>query len=160
MKAVVLTVSDRVSRGEAEDRSGPAAAELLSELGFAVEEIRVVADGVDPVSEALKEMIPSANLIITSGGTGFSQRDVTPEATSRVIERSAPGIAEAIRAATFAKNPHGMLSRGIAGICGTTLIVNLPGSEKAVRESIAVVAPALRHAVELLVAPDSDHNVS
>ena len=160
MKAAVLTVSDRVSRGEAEDKSGPAAAELLAEIGFEVAEVRVCADGVDPVSEALKEMIPGANLIITSGGTGFSQRDLTPEATVRVIERPAPGIAEAIRADAIARFPHGMLSRGVAGICGTTLIVNLPGSEKAVRESIAVIAPAMRHAVELLVAPDSDHNVT
>ena len=160
MKAGVLTVSDRVSRGEAEDRSGPAAAEILSGLGFEVGEVRVTADGLDHVAEALKEMIPAANLIVTSGGTGFSQRDVTPEATARVLERRAPGIAEAMRAATFGHNPHGMLSRGIAGICGTTLVVNLPGSEKAVRESLEVIAPALRHAVELLVAPDSDHNVS
>jgi len=160
MRAGVLTVSDRVSRGEAEDRSGPAAAELLIELGFEVDDLRVTADGVDPVSEVLKEMIPAADLIITSGGTGFSQRDVTPEATARVIEREAPGIAEAIRADAITRFPHGMLSRGIAGICGTTLIVNLPGSERAVRESIAVIAPALRHAVELLVAPDSDHNVT
>ena len=160
MKAAVLTVSDRVSRGEAEDRSGPAAAELLTELGFEVAEVRVTADGIDPVSEVLKEMIPTANLIITSGGTGFSQRDLTPEATERVVERQAPGIAEAIRADAIARFPHGMLSRGIAGICGKTLIINLPGSEKAVRESIAVVGPALRHAVELLVAPDSDHNMT
>ena len=159
MKAAVLTVSDRVSRGEAEDLSGPAAAELLDELGFEILEVRVAADGVDPVSEALKDMIPGANLVVTSGGTGFSQRDLTPEATARVIERQAPGIAEAIRADAIARFPHGMLSRGIAGICGSTLIVNLPGSEKAVRESIAVIAPALRHAVELLVKPDSDHNV-
>lgn len=160
MIAAVLTVSDRVSQGQAVDTSGPAAAELLAGLGFEVAEVRVAADGIDPVSEALKEMIPAANLIVTSGGTGFSQRDLTPEATARVIERHAPGIAEAIRADATARFPHGMLSRGIAGICGSTLIVNLPGSEKAVRESIAVIAPALRHAVELLIAPDSDHNMA
>ena len=160
MKAAVLTVSDRVSRGEAEDRSGPAAAEILRDLGFEIVELRVVPDGVESVAAALKAMVPVAGLIVTSGGTGFAQRDLTPEGTSRVIERYAPGIAEAIRSATFGENPHGMLSRGVAGICGSTLIVNLPGSERAVRESLAVISAALRHAVELLVAPDSDHNTA
>ena len=160
MKAAVLTVSDRVSRGEAEDRSGPAAAELLAELGFEMIDIRVVADGVDSVSAALIALLPMAGLIVTSGGTGFSARDLTPEATSAVIERPAPGLAEAMRAATFGKNPHGMLSRGVAGIVGSSLIVNLPGSERAVRESLEVIGPALWHAVELLIEPDSDHNVS
>ena len=160
MKAAVLTVSDRVSRGEAEDRSGPAAAELLAELGFEMIDIRVVADGVDSVSAALIALLPMAGLIVTSGGTGFSARDLTPEATSAVIERPAPGLAEAMRAATFGKNPHGMLSRGVAGIAGSSLIVNLPGSERAVRESLEVIGPALWHAVELLIEPDSDHNVA
>ncbi len=160
MRAAVLTVSDRVSRGEAVDRSGPAAAEMLAELGFEVVDVRVVADGIDSVSAALEALLPLASLIVTSGGTGFSARDVTPEATSAVIERPAPGLAEAMRAATFGKNPHGMLARGVAGIAGSSLIINLPGSERAVRESLAVIAPALRHAVELLVEPDSDHNVA
>lgn len=160
MRAAVLTVSDRVSRGEAVDRSGPAAAEMLAELGFEVVDVRVVADGIDSVSAALEALLPLAGLIVTSGGTGFSARDVTPEATSGVIERPAPGLAEAMRAATFGKNPHGMLARGVAGIAGSSLIINLPGSERAVRESLAVIAPALRHAVELLVEPDSDHNVA
>ena len=160
MNAAVLTVSDRVSRGEAVDQSGPAAAELLAELGFEVTAIEVVPDGIDSVKAALEAMVPNANLIITSGGTGFTQRDLTPEGTALVIERSAPGLAEAIRADTFGRNPHGMLSRGIAGICGETLIVNLPGSERAVRESLAVISPALRHAVELLIEPASDHNVA
>jgi len=158
VKAAVLTVSDRVSRGEAEDRSGPAAAGILEGLGFEIHTIRVVADGVAAVSAELEDLAPEVNLIVTSGGTGFSQRDLTPEATSRVVERHAPGLAEAMRAATFGKNPHGMLSRGIAGIVSSTLIVNLPGSERAVRESLAVIGPALWHAVELLVVPDSDHN--
>jgi len=160
VKAAVLTVSDRVSRGEAIDRSGPAAVEMLAEIGFEVVDARVVEDGVDSVAAALREMIPTANLIITSGGTGFAQRDLTPEATARVIERAAPGLSEAIRSATFGEKPHGMLSRGISGISGDTLIVNLPGSERAVRESLGVISPALRHAVELLVRPDSDHNVT
>jgi molybdenum cofactor synthesis domain-containing protein len=160
MKAAVITVSDRVSRGEAEDRSGPAAAEALRKLEFEVVEVRVVPDGVASVEAVLIEMVAHADLVVTTGGTGFSPRDLTPEATARVIERDAPGLAEAIRAVTFGVNPHGMLSRGRSGIVGSTLIVNLPGSVKGVEESLAVVGPALRHAVELASARESDHNVS
>ena len=158
MKATVVTVSDRVSRGEAEDRSGPAAAAVLVDLGFDVDPVRVVADGIDSVSAVLAELIDHVNLIVTSGGTGFTARDLTPEATSSVIERPAPGLAEAMRAATFGANPHGMLSRGVAGIAGRTLIVTLPGSERGVRESLGVIAPALRHGVELLIDHETDHN--
>ena len=157
MKAVVVTVSDRVSRGEAEDRSGPAAASALEDLGFEVADIVVVPDGVDSVAAALRHLVNDVGLVVTSGGTGFTARDLTPEATAEVIERVAPGISEAIRAATFGVNPHGMLSRGIAGITGSTLIVNLPGSVSGVSESLEVVGPALRHAVELLKDPHSDH---
>ena len=160
MKAAVLTVSDRVSRGEAEDSSGPAAAEILAGLGFEVIGVRVVADGIESVKEALFDLLPQAGLVVTSGGTGFSARDLTPEATSSVIERPAPGLAEAMRAATFGRNPHGMLSRAVAGIAGSSLIINLPGSERAVRESLEVIGPALWHAVELLIQPNSDHNVA
>ena len=158
MRAAVVTVSDRVSRGEAEDRSGPAAAEILKGLGFEVVDVRVVSDGVESVSGALDSFIGRVGLIVTSGGTGFSARDLTPEATRAVIERPAPGLVEAMRADTFGKNPHGMLSRGVAGIAGSTLIVNLPGSERGVRESLSVVGPALRHGVELLFDAESDHN--
>ena len=159
MRAAVLTVSDRVSRGEAIDTSGPAARQLLTDFGFDVVTVDVTPDGIEPVTAALQSLIGEVGLIVTTGGTGFSARDVTPEATAGLIERPAPGFSEAMRAATFGVNPHGMLSRGMAGIVGTTLILNLPGSEKAVRESLAVVGPALGHAVELLVRPDSDHNV-
>ena len=158
MKAAVLTVSDRVSSGEAVDRSGPAAVEILKNAGFDVTETRVVADGIESVAGALSDLVAVVDLIVTSGGTGFTARDLTPEATLTVIERFAPGLAEAMRAATFGVNPHGMLSRGVAGIAGSTLIVNLPGSEKGVRESLEVIRPALRHGVELLISTDSDHN--
>ena len=159
MKAAVVTVSDRVSRGEADDRSGPAARDRLIGLGFEVSAVQVVPDGVVPVGDALARLVGTVGLVVTSGGTGFSVRDVTPEATAVVVERPAPGLAEAMRAATFGVNPHGMLSRGVAGIVGTTLIINLPGSVRGVEESLDVIGPALRHAVELLTDARSDHNV-
>lgn len=159
MRAVVVTVSDRVSRGEAEDLSGPAAAAKLTELGFENVAVVVVEDGVEPVRRVLSELVTDHDLVVTTGGTGFAPRDLTPEATRLVVEREAPGIAEAIRADTFGKFPHGMLSRGIAGIAGSTLIVNLPGSVKAVLESLEVIGPALPHGVELLIRHQSDHNM-
>jgi molybdenum cofactor synthesis domain-containing protein len=157
MRAGVITVSDRVSRGEAEDRSGPRAAALLSEWGFDAD-VRVVPDGVESVEGAIRALLADgAALVVTTGGTGFGVRDLTPEATTRVIERPAPGLAEAMRAATFGVNPHGMLSRGVAGIAGSALVVNLPGSVKGVEESLAVIGPALRHAVELLADRPTPH---
>jgi len=159
MKAVVVTVSDRVSAGEAEDLSGPAAVEKLAEYGFPGADLRVVPDGVASVEGVLTELIADFDLIVTTGGTGFSPRDVTPEATRAVITREAPGLAEAMRAATFGRFPHGMLSRGVCGIADSTLVLNLPGSVKAVVESLDVVGPALEHGVELLIAGQSDHNM-
>ena len=158
MRAVVVTVSDRVSRGEAEDRSGPAAVRKLEEYGLGRAAVIVIPDGVDSVRNALVELATNHELIVTTGGTGFAPRDVTPEATRLVIEREAPGLAEAMRADTFGKVPHGMLSRGIAGIVGKTVIINLPGSVKAVEESLDVIGPALPHAIELLNGVESDHN--
>ncbi len=158
MRAAVVTVSDRVSRGEAEDRSGPAVAARLVVLGFEVATVEVVADGVASVVAALRRHVGKVGLLVTTGGTGFAARDHTPEATRQVIDREAPGLAEAMRSATFGVNPHGMLSRGVCGIAGTTLVVNLPGSVKGAVESLEVVAPALRHAVELIFRPESDHN--
>ncbi len=158
MRAAVITVSDRVSRGEAEDLSGPLLADLLAQLGFDVAPVVVTPDGELAVQGALVALVNEVDLIATTGGTGFAPRDLTPEATRLVIERPAPGLVEAMRAATFGVNPHGMLSRGVAGIVGRTLILNLPGSPKGVRESLSVVGPALRHGVELLIAAESDHN--
>ena len=160
MKAAVITVSDRVSRGAAEDRSGPAAVRMLEELGFQTER-DLVPDGVESVAVALRHWINrEVDLLVTTGGTGFGPRDLTPEATLAVVDRLAPGLAEGMRSATFGVNPHGMLSRAVAGIAGSTLIVNLPGSVKGVEESLEVIGPALSHAVEMLGGGSSGHDSS
>lgn len=150
MKSLVLTVSDRVSAGTAVDTAGPAAVEMLAAAGIDAE-LRVVPDGIESVSTALQDaVVIHRPLVITAGGTGVAERDLTPEATLTVIDREVPGIAEAIRAMSLEKTPHAMLSRGVAGIKRSTLIVNLPGSERAVRECMEVLIPVLPHALELL----------
>lgn len=156
MKALVLTVSDRVSAGEATDTAGPAAVEMLAGVGIEAD-LAVVPDGIESVAGALRSATDESRpLVVTTGGTGVAARDVTPEATRQVIDREAPGLAEAMRAASLEVTPHAMLSRGVAGIAGSTLVVNLPGSEKAVRESLAVVLPAIPHALRLL-SGDTGH---
>jgi molybdenum cofactor synthesis domain-containing protein len=157
-KAAVITVSDRVSAGTADDHSGPAAIDLLESIDIDVIEYRVIPDGVESVAGALAEIAGTVDLILTTGGTGLTPRDLTPEGTNAVLEREAPGLAEAMRAATFGENPHGMLSRGVAGTVGPTLVVNLPGSVRGVQESLSVILPALEHGIELLVHGSSDHN--
>jgi molybdenum cofactor synthesis domain-containing protein len=148
MKAAVLTVSDGVHAGEREDLSGDLLEELLEEERFDVVR-RVVPDDVDAIAAAISELAESASLVLTTGGTGFAPRDVTPEATRAVLGRDAPGIAEAIRADALSRTPHALLSRGVAGLRGATLVVNLPGSPGGCRDGFAVLRPAVRHGLEL-----------
>jgi molybdenum cofactor synthesis domain-containing protein len=156
VNAAVLTVSDRVSRGEAEDRSGDALDELLRADGYDVER-RVVPDEATAIAAAIEQLAASAAVVLTTGGTGVAPRDVTPEATRTVLQREAPGIAEALRADSIAKTPHGLLSRGVAGIVGRTLVVNLPGSTGGCRDGYAVLRPALGHALSLLRDEPTTH---
>jgi molybdopterin adenylyltransferase len=156
VKAAVLTVSDRVSRGAAEDTSGDLLEQLLRTDGYAVER-RVVPDEADEIAAAIEDLAAHAGLVLTTGGTGLAPRDVTPEATRRVLEREAPGIPEALRADSIAKTPHGLLSRGVAGVVGRTLVVNLPGSTGGCRDGYAVLQAALGHALSLLADESTEH---
>jgi molybdopterin adenylyltransferase len=157
VKAAVLTVSDGVAEGTRDDRSGDLLAELLGAEGYDVLR-RVVPDERDAIVDALVDLADAASLVLTTGGTGLGPRDVTPEATMAVLERAAPGIAEALRADAIAKTPHGLLSRGIAGVRGRTLVVNLPGSPGGCRDGFAVLKPALPHALELLAGEPTAHH--
>lgn len=150
--AIVITVSDACARGEREDASGAALVQVLRDVGAEIVGTKVVSDDLDPLIELLRTSVEknNVNLIVTTGGTGFSPRDNTPEATLAVIEREAPGLAEAMRMETLKHTPMAMISRGVCGIRGQTLIINLPGSPKAVRESFAVIKPVLNHAIALL----------
>ena len=157
INAVVITASDACARGEREDTSGATLVQLLTDLGAQIIATKILSDDLDPLAQSLIDFADrdDVNLIITTGGTGLGPRDNTPEATQRVIEREAPGIAEAIRAESLKVTPMAMISRGVCGVRSGTLIINLPGSPKAVQESFAVIAPVLPHALDLLAGRTS-----
>ncbi len=157
MKVGILTVSDKAARGDREDGSGPAIREMIEAAGGEVARTKIVPDEQDEIRAALIAWSDEGlDLVLTTGGTGFSPRDWTPEATKSVIEREAPGLPEAMRRAGAEKTPTAMLSRAAAGIRGSTLIVNLPGSEKAVRESLAAILSALPHGIDILKGTSSE----
>ncbi|MCP2336932.1 MogA/MoaB family molybdenum cofactor biosynthesis protein [Actinomadura rupiterrae] len=154
IRALAVTVSNRASAGVYEDRSGPVLVSLLAEAGCEVDGPRVVPDG-EPVEEALRAAVSEGyDVVVTTGGTGLTPTDRTPEMTRRVLEREIPGIAEAVRAVSRDTVPASILSRGLAGTAGRTLIVNLPGSTGGVRDGMAVLAPVLAHAVDQIAGGD------
>ena len=149
--AAVITVSDRASRGEYEDRTGPVLVQMLKEAGYEVIETTVIPDEKEQIEETLIRLADQhIALILTAGGTGFAPREVTPEATLAVCEKLVPGIPEAMRAASMRITPRGMLSRAVAGIRGQSLIINLPGSPKGAKENLEAVLPALSHGLAML----------
>ena len=157
LSAAVLTLSDQGAAGRREDTSGPAIRNRLAELGIVVSDHAIQSDDPDGIADRLRQWVADGvSLIVTTGGTGFGPRDNTPEATRRVIERDAPGLAELMRAEGLRQTPMAALSRGVCGIAGRTLIVNLPGSERAVRENLDALAPVLPHALQL-IAGDTEH---
>jgi molybdenum cofactor synthesis domain-containing protein len=154
-RARVITVSDRSHGGLRHDTSGPLLADLLRGLGFAVDDVVVVPDDMDEVERALRDAIAAGvDLAVTTGGTGFAPRDVTPEATERVLDRRAPGLAEALRQFNRDQVPTTILSRAVAGVADTTIIVNLPGSTGGVRDGVEVLTPVIGHAVTQLRGGD------
>ena len=157
MRAAVITVSDGVAAGTRDDESGRLLVELLEAEGFEVTH-RVVPDERPQIVAALRELAQSSRVVLTTGGTGVAPRDLTPEATESVLDRRVPGIAEALRADAIRQTPHGLLGRGVAGVRGRSLIVNLPGSTGGCRDGFRLLRPALRHAVELLAGDPTEHS--
>ena len=160
ISVAVLTVSDRSFEGVREDKSGPVIIDLLNENDFCLEDYKIVPDEKKTIIKQLNDWVnQKIKLIFTTGGTGFAPRDITPEATSAVIERETPGIAEYLRYKSFQITPHATLSRGVAGISNQSLIINLPGSPKSAKECIGILLPVLPHAIELLLdSPESEKN--
>jgi len=156
VRAAVVTVSDGVAAGERDDESGRLLVALLEAERFEVEH-RVVPDERPQIAAAIRELARTARLILTTGGTGVSPRDFTPEATDSVVERPVPGIAEALRADAIRQTPHGLLGRGVAGLRGQALIVNLPGSPGGCRDGFLLIKPALEHALRLIADDQTDH---
>ena len=162
IRAGVVTVSDKASAGEREDASGPLLADLLRKMGAEIVRQTVVPDEADEITRALTNLtdLVQVDLAVTTGGTGLTPRDVTPEATRALIEREVPGLAEALRFDGYHKTPLAVLSRGVAGIRGKTLIINLPGSPKAVREGMETLTPILPHNIRMLCGVDTEHKHS
>jgi molybdenum cofactor synthesis domain-containing protein len=160
-QAAILTISNRGYRGEREDRSGPAVKEVLHKAGFSIVLLEILPDDQDMIAERLQQLADESclDLVVTTGGTGVSPEDVTPDATLAVIQRQVPGMAESMRFASLAKTPHAMLSRAMAGIRNQTLIVNLPGSAKGARENLEVILPALEHALDKIQGDPSECGV-
>ena len=158
IKAGVLTISDKGFRGQRRDTSGPLVAEILTKAGYMVEKQGIAPDDHEKIAECLTEWVDKdgLRLIVTTGGTGVSPTDVTPEAMVKVIEYEIPGMAEAMRAESLRKTPHAMLSRAMAGVRGSSLIINLPGSPDGARENLAVLLPALKHALEKIAGDPRD----
>jgi molybdopterin adenylyltransferase len=156
--AGVITLSDKGSKGERVDLSGPEVIRMLKEIGIETTGYEIVPDEADVIEKKLIEFVDERgfDLVVTTGGTGVSPRDVTPDATLKVIDKEIPGMAEAMRRESMEKTPHAMISRAVAGIRRTTLIVNLPGSPKGVRENLSVILPALKHAIEKIKGDPSD----
>jgi len=158
IKTAVLTMSDKGSKGEREDLTGPAIIDMIKDIGFEIVHYNVIPDDFDTIVKELVYLCDELKVefVLTNGGTGFSQRDVTPEATMKVIERNVPGIPEAMRLKSLQITPKAMLSRAASGIRGGTLIVNLPGSPKAAKENLGFILPALPHGIDILTGRDSE----
>ncbi len=156
--AGIITVSDKGSQGKREDLSGPAIAEMLAGAAIEIKHTLIIPDEVDQIQKAIIQFadVEKLDLILTTGGTGVSPRDLTPDATLKVIDKEVPGMAEAMRIASSKVTPHAMISRAVAGIRGRCLIINLPGSPKGATENLSVVLPALKHAIEKIKGDDRD----
>lgn len=157
-RVAILTISDKGSRGEREDLSGPMLKEILNKAGFSIAKVEVLPDDQQLLEQRLRHLADESglDLVVTTGGTGVSPQDVTPDATLAVIDREVPGMAEAMRLSSLAKTPHAMLSRAVVGVRGQTLIINLPGSVKGARENMQVLLPALDHALDKIQGDPSD----